>query len=194
MPAGRTDAELGRRLEELAGTHGEMVRTSEIAEVVASLLATLKGDLSAEDLALFSELESLANYIRSTRTEIAALRPDEVKNEYLPAAADELDAIVAATAEATNTIMDACGFQDITGQRITKVIKALQHIEDKVDALVAAFGSEIDKIEAGQPEQKPGEKKEDDKPLEDSELLQGPQKAGEGQTQAEIDALLASFD
>ena len=220
MPAGRTDAELGRRLEELAGTHGEMVRTSEIAEVVASLLATLKGDLSAEDLALFSELESLANYIRSTKTEIAALRPDEVKNEYLPAAADELDAIVAATAEATNTIMDAtevveevmgrvdsetsdklmeattriyeaCGFQDITGQRITKVVKALQHIEDKVDALVAAFGSETDGIEPGE---KPGEKKKDDKPLEESELLQGPQKAGEGQTQAEIDALLASFD
>src|SRR6202012_3244408 len=92
----------------------------------------------------------------------------------LPTATDELDAIVGATEEATNGILQAveviegltaemdpavaekitdavtqvyesCNFQDITGQRITKVVKALMHIETKVDALVAAFGDEIQK-------------------------------------------------
>ena len=106
------------------------------------------------------------------KSEIAALRPDEVKEEYLPAAADELDAIVAATAEATNSIMDAteiiervaenlegenqdalldattriyeaCGFQDITGQRISKVVKTLEEIENKVDALVKVVRQRI---------------------------------------------------
>src|SRR5262245_58257996 len=54
---------------------------------------------------MYKELQRLANFIQDTKTEIAALRPDEVKQQYLPTAADELDAIVAATAQATNTIM-----------------------------------------------------------------------------------------
>ena len=220
MPAGRMDSELGQRLEELKNKHGDTVSTVEIVEVVESVLATMKGDISATDLALYGELDSLAQYIRSTKTEIAALRPDEVKNEFLPAASDELDAIVEATADATNAIMDAvevvedvmggvdgeaseklmdattriyeaCGFQDITGQRITKVVMALQHIEEKIDALVTAFGSEIEQIKAEQPNDEE-EKKEE--PIDDADLLHGPQKAGEGKSQAEIDALLASFD
>ena len=48
--------------------------------------------------------------------------------------------------EATSTIYEACGFQDITGQRTTKVVKALKDIEEKIDALVEAFGSEIEKF------------------------------------------------
>ena len=138
----------------------------------------------------------------------------------MTAAGDELDAIVEATAEATNGIMDAteivenvmselegeqaerlmdattriyeaCSFQDITGQRITKVVKALHGIEEKVDALVAAFGDEIEKYKKANP------KEEDsgaDKPITDEDLLEGPQLAGDGKSQDEIDALLASFD
>lgn len=220
MAEGRANVDLGRRLDELRAKHGDMVSTAEIVEVVDSVLATMKGDVSADDLTLYDELESLAAYIRETKLEVAALRPDEVKEEYLPTAADELDAIVEATAEATNAIMDAveevenvmggvdgeasqklmdattriyeaCGFQDITGQRITKVVKALKHIEEKVDALVTAFGSEIERIKAEQPKE---EEKKKEGPIDDAELLQGPQKTGEGQSQADIDALLASFD
>ncbi len=89
--------------------------------------------------------------------------------------------------DAATRIYEACGFQDITGQRVTKVVKPLEDIEERIDALVAAFGSEIGKFKAEQPERE--EKKEPGK-----ELLHGPQLAKDAKSQAEVDALLARFD
>src|SRR3546814_13202189 len=106
----------------------------------------MEGYISAVDLRVYDELESLARYIQSARVEIAALRPDEIRQDHIPAATDELDAVVGATEEATGRILDAaeqiqtiaggldqavqrqlvdlvtgifeaCNFQDIPGQR-----------------------------------------------------------------------------
>ena len=49
MPAGRVDTALRQRLEELEGKHGDTVRTADIAEVVESMMATLKGDVAGAD-------------------------------------------------------------------------------------------------------------------------------------------------
>lgn len=221
MATDSVDPELATRLQELGREPGGSVKVEEIAEVVEAILTTMQGDLSAVDVRLYEELESLSRFITEAKTDIAALRPDEVKDEFLPKAADELDAIVEATAEATNSIMDAvgeveevmsklkgknserlmdattkiyeaCGFQDITGQRITKVVGALQHIEEKVDALLNAFGDEIAKYKAANP-------KAEEAPVEevipaDEDLLHGPQKKEAAMSQADIDALLNSFD
>ena len=213
MSAGLRD-----QLDQLREQHGGSVRVEDIAAVVESMMATMKGDLSAADLELYGELEALASYIHAAKADIAALRPDEVKDEVLPKASDELDAIVAATETATNSIMDAtekleglmekvdeehsnvimdatteiyeaCGFQDITGQRITKVVKALKDIEEKIDALVEAFGSEIEKYKNQAPQ-----KEDTAADITDEDLLNGPQLEEKAQTQEEIDALLASFD
>jgi len=210
---------LAARLEEIRAKHGDQVATADIAAVVESIMATMKGDLTAADIELYGELEALARYIHAAKADIAALRPDEVRDDYLPTAADELDAIVAATETATNSIMDAtekiegvtnqvdpdvaasimnatteiyeaCGFQDITGQRITKIVKALQDIEVKIDALVEAFGSEIEKVK----KEDSKEQKEELKEVRDEDLLEGPQLEEKAQTQEEIDALLATFD
>lgn len=223
MGAGMTATvppELVHRLTALKGRM-QTVSRDEIAEVVSSLLATMEGDLSDDNLKLYAELEALAKYITTAKSEIAALRPDEITAQHLPKATDELDAIVGATEEATNAILgameglenlagelppefgekvsdavtqvyEACNFQDITGQRITKVVRALKHIEEKVDALVAAFGDEITKYKKAHPdaEEKPVE---DQKPT-DADLLNGPQLPDDASKQAEIDALLASFD
>jgi len=218
MALSAISADLSTRLDDLRQQHGDSVRIEDIASVVESMMATMKGDLSAADLELYSELEALAQYIHAAKAEIAALRPDEVKDKVLPKASDELDAIVAATEAATNTIMDAtekleglmdgvdedqsmvimnatteiyeaCGFQDITGQRITKVVKALKDIEEKIDALVEAFGSEIAKYKKSAPEEEP-----EPEAVTDEDLLNGPQLKEKAQTQEEIDALLASFD
>ncbi len=212
------DPDIKNELAALRETHGDVVKVSEIASVVKSIMSSMKGDLTANDLELYHELEALASYIHDAKSDIAALRPDEVRDEYIPTASDELDAIVQATEVATNTIMDsteeieavmatldgeqadklmnattniyeACGFQDITGQRITKVVKALKDIEVKIDALVTAFGSEIEKVKADAPVEEPAASE-----ITDADLLGGPQQEGEAATQAEIDALLASFD
>ncbi|MBD3666695.1 MAG: protein phosphatase CheZ [Kangiella sp.] len=221
MATDSVDPELAARLQELGREPGDTVKVDEIADVVDSILSTMQGDLSAVDVKLYEELESLSRFITEAKTDIAALRPDEVKDEFLPKAAADLDAIVEATAGATNSIMDAvgeveevmsklkgknadtlmdattkiyeaCGFQDITGQRITKVVGALQHIEEKVDALLNAFGDEIAKYKTANP--KPEEESPAEEMPSDEDLLHGPQKKEAAMSQDDIDALLASFD
>jgi chemotaxis protein CheZ len=215
----KVDPELKAKIDELKSTFGDTVKVEDVADVVDSILGSMKGDVTSADVELYSELDSLANYIHSAKAEIAQLRPDEVKDKYLSSASDELDAIVDATADATNSIMDAtemieavmaevepelseklmdattkiyeaCTFQDITGQRITKVVNALKHIEEKIDALVEAFGPEIEKYKAAHPDPE----EEGPKEITDEDLLEGPQLEGQGKSQEDIDALLASFD
>ncbi|CAA7626868.1 protein phosphatase CheZ [Magnetospirillum sp. UT-4] len=207
------DRDLALRLDAIRREHGETVHVDQVAEVVRAILDTMKGDLNAGDIKLYREIESLADYIHAAKAEIAALRPGDIKNEFIATATDELDAIVGATEAATNQIMDAaerieglapmmdsevaqrltevttqifeaCTFQDITGQRITKVVKMLKEIEGRVESLVRALGSEMEG---------PGEKAA--KALvTDEDLLNGPQLPASAADQAEIDRLLASFD
>jgi chemotaxis protein CheZ len=163
---------------------------------------------------LYAQLKRLAEFIDTTKSEIAALKPVEVSTTFIPTATDELDAIVEATATATNRIMDAaeqlmmltagadsavadsamtaitsifeaCTFQDITGQRITKVVKTLKVIQERLGQMIQAEGAEVQPA-AAQPSTPP--------PQGDAALLNGPALPGNGQNQAEIDALLASFD
>lgn len=219
MPGYSVDGDLALRLDALRGEHGDTVKVDGVAELVRELLATLTGELSAADLRLYHELESLASYIHDARAEIASLKAQDLSSEYIASATDELDAIVGATEKATNTILDAaermdevlgeappevaqkltevttaiyeaCNFQDITGQRITKVVKALKHIEAKVEALVAAFAPDGAKSDAPPPRSEP---QPDGKPS-DEDLLNGPQLPDKAAKQAEIDALFASFD
>jgi len=189
------------------------------AGVVGKAMKSVMGKApKASDL--FAELEALAQYIQDAKKEIAALSPDEVKEDFLPTASGELDAIIQATADATNLIMDsteliedvmaklkgqdadqlmtattriyeACGFQDITGQRITKVVSTLKEIEDKVDGLVAVFAGNSSGTSKNSKKKTVTKSK---KQITDEDLLNGPQANDKAKSQAEIDALLASFD
>lgn len=191
------------------------VDRAEIEQVVQSVVATLRGGMTAAEFGLYQELEGLSRLIRHAKAEIAALRPHEIQNKHLPSATDELDAIVGSTEQATHIILDsvekiegavgalsgeakeqiagaitniyeACNFQDITGQRIGKVVRTLKQIEAKVAGLVQAFGvdaSLADSAAADAPEE----------PADgDKALLNGPQLPGAGNTQADIDALFGS--
>ena len=91
--------------------------------------------------------------------------------------------------EATSTIYEACGFQDITGQRTTKVVKALKDIEEKIDALVEAFGSEIEKFKNDNPKAD----EESGRELTDEDLLEGPQLEEQAQTQEEYRRVASYF-
>lgn len=217
MAAGKKEAEGGKPAgqSELSGIEPAAGPDAPTAKSFLNI------DVERQKL-LFDELEDLARYIHTAKQEIARLRPDEVKEEYLPAATDELDAVVEATADATNAIMDAvevvegvmsdlgdglgespsarltdattriyeaCSFQDITGQRIGKVVTTLKHIEEKIDALVEAFGDEISRIKKTLPKEE-----KTDRGITDGDLLEGPQLGEAAKSQSEIDDLLASFD
>jgi chemotaxis protein CheZ len=205
------DRDLANRLSQAAQQNQALPDVNAIAAVVEGIMSTMDGDLSLDNLRLYAEVESLARYIADARKEIAALRPEEIRDQHLQTASDELDAIVGATEQATNGILEAaetidsligglepalaerltevvtkiyesCNFQDITGQRITKVVKALKHIEAKVDGLQRAFGNSLDvpAVEVVEAQYDP-----------DAALLNGPQLPTNAHSQDDIDRLFS---
>ena len=190
---------------------------AEVADIITEVVMSLNGDLTPLDLKVYEELSGLAAFIQTARREIAEIRPQEIGDAFIPSATDELDAVVLSTEEATGRILDraeqlmtiageqeealqtrltdiamaifeASNFQDITGQRITKVVRTLKHIEDKIDALVGILGEEVERSRADA-----GAVAADDPPVE-GDLLNGPQLPQDAIDQDEIDRLLASFD
>jgi chemotaxis regulatin CheY-phosphate phosphatase CheZ len=81
--------------------------------------------------------------------------------------------------EATNILM-ACGFQDITGQRIAKVVSTLRYLEERVDAMIRIWG-----VDGILPDEIPAEPK-DMRP--DAHLMHGPSLTG-GVDQSTVDEL-----
>jgi len=220
LPRARRGAarELRARLAELRARRAGTLPVREAVAVIDDVLAAGRR-MSMRGRRLRSEIRRLSEFIDSVRSDIVTVRTDEVKREFIPTATDELEAIIEATAEATNAIMDAvetiekaggaltgepaaklsegttkiyeaCGFQDITGQRITKVVKALKEIEHRVDAMVAAFGEDIGARPAKAATPADTKAGEGGKPATDEDLLNGPQLKTAAKTQAEIDALL----
>jgi chemotaxis protein CheZ len=73
-------------------------------------------------------------------------------------------------------IYTACSFQDLTGQRIRKVINVLRYLEARVIAMIQSWGSELPSVRT--------ELRRSDG------LLNGPAKPGEGLDQAGIDLMM----
>ena len=203
------------RVAELRDSHGDTVAIGDIADVVASLMTTMEVDLSAIEIQVHREIRGLVEYIEAAKSEIAALDPREIQDTDIPTAINELDAVVNATEAATNSILDAAeklgelaaelepakaevvgdittriyeasNFQDITGQRITKVVATLLHIEAKLVALSKALGEDVGPAPPKGAAETPIAK--------DMALLHGPSLPQDANSQEDIDALLASFD
>lgn len=184
-----------------------------IEDAVRTVLNSISGDLSARETLLLGELEGLGAEIARAKREMAALQVQDINTSHIPVATDELDAVLGHTAEATNEILDtcealetlarglevgpaaavaaavtriyeACSFQDITGQRIAKVVTALKSIEARLESIGERFGTVSGRADAA--------------PVapvtEGRALANGPQMPGVGTSQADIDSLLASFD
>jgi chemotaxis protein CheZ len=165
---------------------------------------------------LKAEIRGLAVCIDKTKSEIAAIRPSGGEDDRIVVVSNELDAIVASTETATNTILDsveaidgmvqeinaqvadtyvkglvgdmqdkvttileACNFQDITGQRITKVVATLKYIEERINAMIEVWGDvgDADPLPAGEGG------------AADDHLLNGPQLEGSGVSQDDIDKM-----
>ena len=74
-----------------------------LAEITAESLQTF---FETMDTAIYRELREIAGYIQQMKVEIGALQANELREERIPAAGQELGAIVKATEAATNTIME----------------------------------------------------------------------------------------
>ena len=150
--------------------------------------------------------------IAHAKRDLAALQAQEIGRTHLPTAGDELSAIVGATESATNAILDAveriekaasampgdaaaaitkdvtaiyeaCNFQDITGQRISKVVSVLKEVDTTVAELLATLNlPKMDLAQVPASARKPQR-------TGDEALLNGPQAPGGAPNQADIDAL-----
>ena len=188
-------------------------KKDDVLKIINSVIEKVgKGGDTSKD-SIYRELSELQTIIQETRQGMNVPDAADITDKHIPVATDELDAVIESTAEATGAIMDACevieecaaqiggeqgdaiaaqitkiyeacSFQDITGQRITKVVGALKSIEIKVGALMGV-------LEQGSNDRIAPPKAATE---EDSDsLLNGPQLPGGGISQADIDKLLEDF-
>ncbi len=162
------------------------------------------------------QFQKIANAMVQMRREIARLQANEIVTVRIPEAGRELDAIVEATAGATLTVMEAvetmmstkttgglkgyrkyveekcteileaCSFQDITGQRISKVVETLDHIKLRIRRVAELAGSDEPSPLSGEESAREARKK--------ALILHGPQHAEDAISQSQVDALLSGFD
>lgn len=195
-------------LDAKAGTGASLGDVAEVAEITADSMQALFATI---DRAVYRELREISNYITRMRSEISLLDAGEINSARLPSAGGHLGEIVQETEDATNAIMEAaeamlnapaddaaalkalvddkvtaifeaCSFQDITGQRIARVVEILEHIEVRV----ACFAAAIDGGPDGGGVEDPRERRAREL------LLNGPQPRKTAVRQAEVDALMAA--
>jgi chemotaxis protein CheZ len=194
---------------------------SEEERAEAEALRVRKERDAGEVRLLKIELNALAHSIETTKKEIALLMAQSDEGDRLTTVTNELDAVVAATERATDTILDqvevignlasqiqaqeqdsfvrqladeiqestmgifeACNFQDLTGQRITKVVNTMKFVEQRVDRMMEIWGRDTFDDLPTEPE----EIRKTDRG-EENRLLNGPQDTEKGISQDEIDRL-----
>jgi len=185
----------------------------EVLKIINSVIEKVGKDGEMSKESIYHELAELQKIIEETRLGIGSSGAADITDTHIPTATDELDAVINATAEATGSIMDACeaiekkaeeiggasgdeiaaqitkiyeacSFQDITGQRISKVVGALKSIEMKVGVLMDVLAQKapgIAKAASAEAE------------AEGDGLLNGPQLPGGAISQEDIDKLLDDF-
>jgi len=186
-------------------------KKAKIVKIISSVIDKVDKNQQVSLNSIMLQLRDLLLVIDEMRHEVGTLSPQEIKGKHIAGATDELDAIVEATSEATGVIMDccdviqekaagadgeaaineevmkiyeACSFQDVTGQRISKVVKTFQTIEDKVDHLVSVLGIKVKEYVGDDEDDRDG----------DERFLNGPQLPPEAISQDDIDKLLAELD
>lgn len=202
------------RIERIREKLGDTIEVSEVTSIVGEVMGSLEGDLDLGELHFKDELRSLLGYIEQTKIDLFDIQPKDLSENKIPEASNQLDQVVATTEVAASKIMDAAeeiselaetvdgelaerlmaisthifetsSFQDITGQRVTKVVTTLKYLEEKLKLLADAIGDTDSHLKA----------EEDSNPDNSAEdLLQGPQCAATGNDQDAIDALFDSFD
>lgn len=178
------------------GLHDGEIRAVqiEIAQLVKSI-ARAKAEIAAikhpnaEDDRLMeasNELDAIVTATESATTTIldAAEAIDREAAELAALRDQDPDVVAAAQriVEQVVRILEASNFQDVTGQRISKVVQTVRFVEERVLSMIHIWGvSAFEDL----PVPAPGTGSDDP----DADLLNGPQLENQGISQADIDAL-----
>jgi chemotaxis protein CheZ len=189
-----------------SGLEGDLSRLLDLMQHSETLVGLLHSFYMKLDTRRSQDFQAIADSIAQAKAEISHLNP----NGAFSNAGAELAAITKDTESATNIIMtaaetvmamdaadpqlagritdevmkmfEACAFQDITGQRISKIVRLLNQIEARVAdlAAVVGIGEEVAAADLTAAEIRA-----------QNLLLNGPALDGPETKQADIDALFA---
>ncbi len=150
--------------EKIRKAPGATMTLSDVIGVAELLAGSLQPLLRRIDTTLQQELRGILTKIVTLRAEISKVHADDISSNRIPEVGKELSEVVLATESATNSIMgaaeavlaaedcdeasyrqmvsdqmmvifEACSFQDITGQRINKVVETIEVIEERINIL-----------------------------------------------------------
>ncbi len=175
--------------------HGEIDRVrNEVLGIASRIeqtkreIGALKHPLAREDKLSSASME-LSAVVAQTEDATSRIfdgveRIEEISREVRAMNIDEFakDRVSEISDMCTN-IIEACSFQDLTGQRINKVVRTLAFIEERVQKMLEIWGpSEIERLPVS-----------DDDALQIKDtggvVLHGPQDADKTNSQADIDKL-----
>jgi chemotaxis protein CheZ len=187
---------------------------SDVMTLAAITAESMQAFCESMDSAVYRELRDIASFIEKMKREIGVFQVNDLKESRIPAAGEELSAVVQATETATNEIMEtaeallaadhtdideyrafvsdnvmkifeACSFQDITGQRVGKVVETLQMIESRVSRFAEVMNAKDTAGFVSDAEARRAERAE-------NLLLNGPQLGGPATKQSQIDELFGN--
>jgi chemotaxis protein CheZ len=186
----------------------QSINNAKVVSVVDSVLSKVYAQSDDMPKIILRELYDLKLITDHLREELRNLAPKTINTTHIQNANDELDEVVRMTEKATNTIMnacdgilkelkgrtvspdtinmqitsifEACSFQDITGQRISKVITALKNIDEKTSRITEILEQHFQLRLDDNEEEK----------ISNVSLMNGPQLPGHGVSQTDVDRLL----
>jgi chemotaxis protein CheZ len=195
-------ADLGRKIDGIgtaaaAAAGFDMSEINKIRDEVHGIAAriaqtkreigALKHPLATEDKLASASME-LSSVVSQTETATSQIfdgveKIEEIARELRTMKIDEYgQQRIAEISDMCTGIIEACSFQDLTGQRINKVVRTLAFIEERVQKMMEIWGAEEIKL----------------LPVHENEIhmkdvggvvLHGPQNAEKGNSQSDIDKL-----
>lgn len=164
--------------------HGIAARIAQTKKEIGAL----KHPLATEDKLASASME-LSSVVSQTETATSQIfdgveKIEEIARELRTMKIDEYgQQRIAEISDMCTTIIEACSFQDLTGQRINKVVRTLAFIEERVQKMMEIWGAEEIKL----------------LPVPDADgihmkdvggvVLHGPQDAEKTNSQSDIDKL-----
>lgn len=171
------------RVENIEKLRAELLTLFGQLQLLRTELAAIKypGDSDIGFSRTGSQLKAVVDATESaTDTIMEATERTEEIVEKLRDKDKSRDKLLDSILENGYEIMEACSFQDITGQRVGKVAKFVDHIEDRINTLINIWGKDdIDRLG----------NLIDDERSEEEKLLSGPTLADEGVSQDDIDKM-----
>lgn len=166
------------KIELNALAHSIETTKKEIALLVAEdsqgdRLTTVTNELDAVVSATENATHTILDSVERMAGLAAQIQAQE-QDSYIRRLADEIQ-------ELTVGVFEACNFQDLTGQRIGKVVNTLKYIEERVNRMMTIWGRDTFRDLPFEPEERPKDV--------DRRLLNGPQDQARAISQDEIDLL-----